>query len=217
MEKKKKRIIIIICYSIAIIGIGVLSFNYIKEKINLTFETVNLQMYGNTVPKNVKKEPQEIKEEPKQESEANNNNNNYQKITYDYIGYIDIPKINLVQGFVSIDSKYNDADKNIQIIRPSDYPDVDKGNFILAAHSGSASISYFKKLYLVNVGDYVHINYNNARYDYRIVKIYNVPKNGQAVIYRDREKTVITLITCTKNDNSSQTIYIGELEHKQDL
>ena len=38
-------------------------------------------MYGNTVPKNVKKEPQEIKEEPKQEpQEKKVENTNLYKI-----------------------------------------------------------------------------------------------------------------------------------------
>ena len=100
---------------------------------------------------------------------------------------------------------------NIQTINPSDYPDVEKGNLILAAHSGTSSISYFKNLYQLTTNDKINILYNNQKYVYNIVKIYTVPKTGEVAIYRNEEKTTLTLITCTKNDDTTQTVYIAEL------
>ena len=41
--------------------------------------------------------------------------------------------------------------------------------------------------------------------------IYYVEKNGLVLIKRDVEKTTLTLITCTKDDDTSQTVYIAEL------
>lgn len=215
---KIRNFVIIICFVFFVLGIGVLSYNYIISKINLTFETVSLEMYGNAVPKNVKKEPiKENNDNTNTSSDQANSSKQYKSFSYDYIGYIDIPKINLHQGLVDVNSRYNNVDRNIQIIVPSQYPDVDKGNFILAAHSGSASISYFKHLYKLVINDKVNILYNGKRYRYNISSIYTDPKDGSVAIYRNITKTTITLITCTKNDESTHTVYIGELEGVDDL
>ena len=50
------------------------------------------------------------------------------------------------------------------------------------------------------------------KYTYKIVNIYNEEKTGMIKIIRDSEKTILTLITCTKDDEYHQTIYIAELE-----
>ena len=54
--------------------------------------------------------------------------------------------------------------------------------------------------------------YWNKKYTYKIVKIYDVTTDGTVTIYRDESKTCLTLITCTKDDETKQTIYIFELE-----
>ena len=51
----------------------------------------------------------------------------------------------------------------------------------------------------------------NKNYTYEIVKIYKQEKTGTIRIYRNPQKSTITLITCTNYDNTSQTVYIGEL------
>ena len=219
---KKNKILIIIMFFISISGIILLSYDYIQSKIRLTFETVNLEINGNQTPKKIEKnskEEKEIIEEIKEENNNNNNNNN-NNITInnqDYFGYIQISKINLTQGLVKLNSPNNKVNKNIQTIYPSDYPDVENGNLILAAHSGSSSIAYFKKLYLLKNNDQVNIIYNNEKYIYNIVNIYTVPKNGQVAIYRDQYKTTLTLITCTKNDDTTQTVYIAQLNRKEGI
>ena len=150
-------------------------------------------------------------------SSLNNNstnsttNNNKNKNAYKYIGILEIPKINLKKGFLNINSKYNTIDYNVTVIKTSTYPDVDKGNFILAAHSGTASISYFKNLYKLKKGDTANIYYKNKKYTYKIVNIYDQPKTGKLSIYRDYSKTTLTLITCTKDNKKTQTLYILEL------
>lgn len=218
MDKKLKRnkILIITMFFIGVLGIILLSYDYISSKVRLTFETVNLEINGNKQPKTIEKDSEEEKkiiEEKKEEDNQNTNTNTY--INTDYFGYIEIPKINLTQGLVKLDSKRNNVNKNIQTIYPSDYPDVVNGNLILAAHSGSSSISYFKKLYLLNNNDQVNVIYNNEKYIYNITNIYTVPKNGKVAVYRDADKTTLTLITCTKNDDTTQTVYISELIRKE--
>ena len=152
-------------------------------------------------------DPGQTSEQPKQ---------NEVQINYNYIGILEIPKVNLKQGFLDINSRYNNVDYNITVIQTSTYPDVDKGNFILASHSGNSYISYFKNLYKLEVGDKAYIYYKNVKYSYEIVNIYNVEKTGQVAIYRNSNATCLTLITCTKNSDTEQTVYILELTNKED-
>ena len=133
------------------------------------------------------------------------------KIAKEYIGYLEIKKINLKQGLVSQKSSYNNIKYNIQFIQTSDYPDKALGNVILAAHSGTGYLAFFKNLYKLKLGDEAKISYKNYIYTYKIVNIYNVPKNGRVQINRDIHKTCLTLITCTHNSKTEQTVYILEL------
>ncbi len=135
-------------------------------------------------------------------------------IKKELIGYLEIKKINLKQGLVSKNSYYNNVGRNIQILSASDYPDKDKGNVILAAHSGTGYLAFFKNLYKLSLNDEATIYYKNYIYNYKIVKIYNVPKTGKVRINRNINKTCLTLITCTYGSKTEQTVYILELTSK---
>lgn len=128
-----------------------------------------------------------------------------------YLAFLEIPKINLNQGILPKTSYYNNVNYHVQILDISDLPDVINGNMVLAAHSGSSNIAYFKNLYKLTKDDKAYIIYNNKKYSYQVVNIYNQIKKGSLNIYRDLTKTTLTLITCTKNDKNSQTVYILEL------
>lgn len=136
------------------------------------------------------------------------------KIKKEYIGYLEIKKINLKQGLVSKNSYYNNVKYNIQMLTTSDYPDKQFGNVILAAHSGSGYIAFFKNLYKLSKGDEATIYYKNYTYKYKIVNIYNVAKTGKVKIERDVHKNTLTLITCTYKSKTEQTVYILELTSK---
>jgi len=127
-----------------------------------------------------------------------------------YVGWLSIPKINFKKGFTEIGHRYNTVARNIQVISPSDYPDVDKGNFIIAAHSGSTSISFFRDLWRLDLGDEAFVNYKGEDHRYVIKDIYTVPKTGTVAIRRNKEVTTLTLITCTRRDNTTQIVYILE-------
>lgn len=129
-----------------------------------------------------------------------------------YIGYLEIPKINLSKGFVAKDSPDNDVDKNLYISPKSDYPDVKNGNFIIAAHSGTGWRAFFNDLYKLEKGDRVNISYKNRDYTYVIDDIYKQQKTGTVSINRNQKKNTLTLVTCTNNDSTTQTIYIAYLE-----
>ena len=138
-------------------------------------------------------------------------NNNYVIDYSKYLGVLEIPRIGLKRGFYNTDSRYNSIQYNVTMVDGSSLPDVNGGNLILIAHSGDAYISYFAYLWMMGVGDHAYVTYNGRKYDYQVVNIYNVEKKGMAVIYRDTSKTTLTLITCTKDSDSSQTVYILEL------
>ena len=130
-----------------------------------------------------------------------------------YIAVIKIPKIGLEKGLYSKESSSNNVNKNIQILKEADMPDVESGNFILASHSGNGRISYFRNLYKLNADDEISIFYNGFEYKYKVVNIYDVEKTGTANIVRNAEKNTLTLITCRHNTNK-QIVVICELIEK---
>lgn len=134
-----------------------------------------------------------------------------------YIGTLQIPKIGLHRGFVDPSSKLNNVDQNVTIIGGSMFPDIDKSNFILAAHSGPASYAYFDKLEKLVKNDPIYVTYKNKRYTYQLVDIYTQAKTGTAAIYRNKNKKVLTLITCTNNSTRENTIYIAELIKEENI
>lgn len=134
--------------------------------------------------------------------------NNYQS---NYIAFLEIEKIKFKRGLLPKNSYYNNVDYNVEILEVSDFPNVINGNFILAGHSGTSNVAYFKDLYKLKLGDIAKVYYQGMVYKYQIVNIYNEVKDGSVNIYRDLNKTTLTLITCTKNDKNNQTIYILEL------
>lgn len=221
MNRNSRNIVIIVCFVMLLIGVFLLSFNYLLDKRDYAFETINLRIDNNKEPEEVKSSDEKKEEEfQKKEEEFQNDSLSSLKKRYrgknSYIGILEIPKIGLTKGFLSINSKRNNVNYNLQVIKPSDYPDVDKGMFIVAAHSGSAAVSYFKNLYKVNKEDVVYVYYKNKKYIYKIVNIYTQPKNGQINVYRNFNVSNIVLVTCTKNDEKTQTVYIGELINKED-
>ena len=188
-------------------GIPLLLSNYIKEKRDVVFSEMNLVLSEiNTRDiENVEEEP--AVEEPTEEVKEDNNNYIYEE----YLGVLDIPKINFYKGFYSKTSSLNNVQFKLFVLKESDYPDVVNGNLIIAGHSGNYSNSYFNDLYKLSIDDTVTVHYQGKDYIYKITKIYNEKKTGIVRILRNRNKTSLTLITCTNGDNYHQTIYIAEL------
>lgn len=188
-------------------GIPLLLSNYIKEKRDVVFSEMNLVLSEiNTRDiENVEEEP--AVEEPTEEVKEDNNNYIYEE----YLGVLDIPKINFYKGFYSKTSSLNNVQFNLFVLKESDYPDVVNGNLIIAGHSGNYNNSYFNDLYKLSIDDTVTVHYQGKDYIYKITKIYNEKKTGTVRILRNRNKTSLTLITCTNGDNYHQTIYIAEL------
>lgn len=183
------------------LGVVCLTYTYFKSiKTNL-FNEKNLRYF----------EQVDIEETIEEVEETISEETTKPIIEYNYIGYLEIEKINLKRGFVSLNSKYNSVSYNIMLIKGSSMPDVKNGNLILAAHRGNSSVSFFDKLYKLNLGDEAKITYNNKVYTYRLVNTYLEEKDGRLAIYRNENKNTLTLITCTRNDKKTQTVFIFEL------
>lgn len=150
---------------------------------------------------------EEIKEQPKQEKKKKSN--------YNYIGVLEIPKINIKRGFLNIKDKGNNVNKNLQVIKGSDMPNVKNGNLIIAAHSGNSYISYFKNLHKLSNDDVAYVYFNNIKYTYKVAGKYDAEKNGKVTIHRDNKKNTLTLITCSQTDKTKQIVYILELESEE--
>ena len=205
-KKQEKRIspeMIAIIGSITIlIGGFFLSYNYIQSKKVMAFDYISNIFYNQNQEIIVSDGEQEVEEEEEDLGEVTNN----------YIGYLSIPKINLKKGFLDKRSPDNDVEKNILVVEGSSYPTKDKGNLILAGHSGTGWKAFFNDLYKLNKGDKAVVTYKGKTYTYKITNIYTQPKVGKIAIYRNYDKTTLTLITCTNHDSTTQTIYIAELE-----
>lgn len=208
--KLQNSTLIIIGIVIILSGFVLGFYEYFQERKNKTFSEMNILLYENEIPEN-KTETEEKIENTEIEEKNEEISSNSNETSLSYIGFLEIPKINLKRGFFDLESKYNNVDKNVTIIKGSTMPDTQNNNLILAAHSGNCSYCYFDKLYKLENGDKAYINYNNKKYEYKIVNIYEVEKDGTVAIYRDYSKNVLTLITCTRNSNTKQTVYILEL------
>ena len=215
--QNKNRFVVFLGVLLFACGFCFLSNNYFNEKVDNAYAYMNnmlleqIELNNSVEEVDNQEESTSSFEEPQEENKPEKEEyvDPYQKY---YIGSIEIPKINLNKGFTDVNSKYNTVNKNVEVIKSSNYPDVAGGNFILAAHSGTSYLAYFKNLYKLEIGDLAYINYNNHRYTYKIVNIYYQEKTGRIAIYRDMTKTCLTLVTCTKNSKTQQTVYILELQ-----
>ena len=206
---KKKRIS---PNTVALIGAFVITlggffilYNFISDKKLFAYDYMNEQIYNNNETEIYSVNTTEVTTD-----EEENKTQKYQDIE-SYIGYLEIPKIKFRRGFYNIDSKLNTVEANIEIIKGSEMPDVTNGNLIIAGHSGTGWKAFFKDLYKLEVGDEAVVTYAGINYKYKITNIYKEKNTGTVSIKRNYDKTTLTLITCTKDDSSTQTIYIAEL------
>jgi len=186
------------------------SYNYIQSKKVVAYDYMasvffeDKEKNNEDIAKQISEETEE--KQPIEETESST-------YTDEYIGYLTIPKINLHKGFVDKRSKENDVEKNIMVVEGSNYPDTDKGNFIIAGHSGTGWKAFFNDLYKLTIEDIVYVTYKGKKYTYKITNIYKQEKTGKIAIYRNYDKTTLTLVTCTNYDDATQTVYIAELQN----
>lgn len=126
-----------------------------------------------------------------------------------YLLTLEIPKIKLKRKIYNLESKNNNVNKNIELLKPFIEPSNKNGIIILAGHNGNSNVSYFNKLYKLTINDNIIIEYKQKKYVYQIVNIYDILKTGKALIKTSNYNNIIVLITC--KGRNKQTIYIASL------
>mgnify|MGYP003300776346 CR=1 FL=1 len=211
MNKKIKKSQILLLGSLLVfVGVGVLTFEYFVKMKNDVFTEMELKASANLI--SAEEDDKDTTDVPIANNLPKDKKDKVAVVDYSkYLGVLEIPKIGLKRGFYNIDSRYNDIQYNVAMVKGSTLPDVKNGNLILMAHSGWAAISYFEYLYNLSLGDKAYVTYKGKKYTYKLVKVYDVVKNGKVKIVRSYDKTTLTLITCTRNNDKAQTVYILEL------
>lgn len=196
---KNKSWFIIIGSLLFLIGISLVTYDHISNKTIHNEEQQALEDFykeeiiiESTVDT---QKTEEVKEQPKIE----------------YIAVLKIPKINLERGLVDPNSYLNNVNYNLEFVKGTSMPNEENGNVIIAGHSGSAKISYFRKLDQLSIDDSVFLIYQGKTYSYKVVDIYDIEKTGKAEIIRNKNKNTLTLITCRHN-TKKQIVIICELE-----
>ena len=127
----------------------------------------------------------------------NNNDNS--------IGYLKINKINLKEKLYNINSKENNIEKNITILKESILPDKDNSIIFIAAHSGTGKIAYFEELDELKEKDEIILNINNKTYKYLVKEYWEEKKNGYINVNKENKNQLI-LTTCSPNKKDYQLI-----------
>ena len=208
IEKIKDNLITIIGILLIIISISVVMYDNYKDnqKVLENVELVENFFEIENNPIEEQKEEVVIKDEEDKKTSSSP--------TYNYIAVLEIPSIKLKRGLVDYKSKYNNVKYNIQIIEHSQMPDIENSNLILAGHNGTSNVSFFNDLDKLKEDSLVYVYYNNIKYIYKINNNYEVKKDGKVEIIRNRNKTTITLMTCKKDSEDKQLVYIGYLVDK---
>lgn len=197
-KRKNKSWFILIGSLLFLTGFGFISYDYFSNKQIDNKEEQALEEFYNIeedIIEDTTIEPQKVEEVKEQ---------------INYIAVLKIPKIGLERGLVDPNSYLNNVNYNLEFIKGSSMPNQENGNVIIAGHSGSARISYFRKLDQLVIGDKASLNYKGKVYNYKIVDIYDIDKTGTAEIIREKNKSTLTLITCRHN-TKKQIVVIAEL------
>ncbi len=200
ISKLSNKTIVIIAFIAVIGGLLIISYDYLLGKKERAYQEVSISLFSenqDNTPQNIEKKEEEYIPTPNPNG---------------YLGILTIDKINLQQGFYDKNNEHNNVSENLTFLEPSNYPDEKNGNVILVAHSGVTRIAYFRNLYKLKVGDTAKVEYNGHLYTYKIDDIYTETKDGNVIVYRDKNRKNLKMITCTKNDDTKQTIYIAYLE-----
>lgn len=217
-KQPKTSTVLLFAFIIFVFGIFIASYNYLVGKKEKVYSSMNLLLYEDETPDLINDDSNKVSNTESNESPSSLDippAEEKKKPSYSYIGTLEIKEINLKRGFLDVNSPYNNVERNVTVIKQSLYPDVERGNLILAAHSGNCSVCYFNKLYKLSLDTNAYIYYKNKKYTYKLVNIYNVEKTGEVEIKRDPTKNILTLITCTHNSDTEQTVYIFELIKKE--
>lgn len=127
------------------------------------------------------------------------------------IGFLKIDKINLNNKIYDINSKHNNIEENVTILKTSENLKDKNSLVVLAAHSGEGKIAYFNKLIELSEGDEIELKYYDETYIYVVDNIYEQEKNGY-IKFSKRNESQLILTTCSTQNNKMQLIVEAKIK-----
>lgn len=121
------------------------------------------------------------------------------------IGYLQIDKINLHENLYEINSKKNNIEKHVTILKESSPPSIKNSTIFIAAHSGTGKLAYFKNLDKLSLNDIIILKYENIIYKYKVIEILEHKKNGSINVPKENNNQLI-LTTCSPKKGGYQLI-----------
>lgn len=202
IKNKRYSLIIFLGIFLLLLGISYNIYNHYQQKKQDSVDNEKVEEFF------------EIKEEKDSDEEVSIETPTVKEETDNYIGVLEIPKINLKKGIVDKTSASNNVNKNIYTLNETTLPDEQiNSHIILAGHSGNSYISFFKNLKKLDMKDKINFYYKGVKYIYEVSNRYEIEKTGTTDL-KITNKSDITLITCISGTNK-QVVYVGNLVDKE--
>lgn len=129
--------------------------------------------------------------------------NGCRSIKEEFLLELYIPRIGLEKKVYTIDSKLNNVDMNVEILKSSN---INKNLYFLASHSGGGKASYFDNLIFLEKGDIIWIISDGKRCCFVVQELFYIEKNGFFVTNYGDDGNTLFLITCSLNYVNKQLV-----------
>lgn len=198
IKNKRYSLIIFLGIFLLLLGVSYNIYNHYQQKKQDSVDNEKVEEFF------------DIKEEKDSDEEVSVETPMVKEKTDNYIGVLEIPKINLKKGIVDKTSASNNVNKNIYTLRETALPDEQiNSHIILAGHSGNSYVSFFRNLKKLDMKDKVYFYYKGVKYIYEVSNKYEIEKTGTTEL-KQTNISDITLITCISGTNK-QVVYVATL------
>lgn len=198
IKNKRYSLIIFLGIFLLLLGVSYNIYNHYQQKKQDSVDNEKVEEFF------------EIREEKNSDEEVSVETPTVKEETDNYIGVLEIPKINLKKGIVDKTSASNNVNKNIYTLKETTLPDEQiTSHIILAGHSGNSYVSFFRNLKKLDMKDKVYFYYKAVKYIYEVSNKYEIEKTGTTEL-KQTNISDITLITCISGTNK-QVVYVATL------
>jgi sortase A len=122
---------------------------------------------------------------------------------------INITKINLNE-IVKLASIKSNNINGVVLFEEYGRPNEKNSNTIIGAHSGIGLNAIFNDIDKLEIGDIILLYYERVHFTYEVVNKYQVIETDLSPLNKGNNKTLLTLITCNKNNNRKRVIVVSE-------
>lgn len=198
IKNKRYSLIIFLGIFLLLLGVSYNIYNHYQQKKQDSVDNEKVEEFF------------EIREEKDSDEEVSVETPTVKEETDNYIGVLEIPKINLKKGIVDKTSASNNVNKNIYTLKETNLPDEQiNSHIILAGHSGNSYVSFLRNLKKLDMKDKVYFYYKGVKYIYEVSNKYEIEKTGTTEL-KQTNISDITLITCISGTDK-QVVYVATL------